>query len=141
MKDHPLPKIVLFCELWHWPLRQRGTEEECKEVPDAFHIDHCQRSFLATDLKALRQTIHQALSSFENTRGASLKDKKEGGRTWRLDSTILRPDLHLRMQPSAPHWPRQPRAYLQSTWTFSFIDLRSQSQDMMTDDITRQRHI
>ena len=80
MKDQRLPKIALYGEL-STGHRDRGApkkryKDHLKKSLDNCHIDHHQWSTLAADREAWRGIIHQAVSSFEDTRRATLKDKR-----------------------------------------------------------------
>ena len=79
MEDHCLPKITLYGEhsTGH---HNRGAPKKCykdclKKSLNACHIDHHQWSTLAADHKTWRHTITSAISSFENTRRATLVEK------------------------------------------------------------------
>ena len=80
MKDQRLPKIALYGEL-STGHRDRGApkkryKDHLKKSLDTCHIDHHQWSTLAAHREAWRGIIHQAVSSFEDTRRATLKDKR-----------------------------------------------------------------
>ena len=80
MKDQRLPKITLYGEL-STGHRDRGApkkryKDHLKKSLDNCHIDHHQWSTLAADREAWRGIIHQAVSSFEDTSRATLKDKR-----------------------------------------------------------------
>ena len=79
MKDQRLPKIALYSEL-STGHRDRGEpkkryKDHLKKLLDNCHIDHYQWPILAADHEAWCGIIHQAVSSFEGTRRATLKDK------------------------------------------------------------------
>ena len=80
MDDHRLPKTALYGEpsTGH---RDRGapkkrSKDSLKKSLSASHIDHRQWSTLAADRVTWRQTIHQAVSSFEDSRKNNLKEKR-----------------------------------------------------------------
>ncbi len=80
MDDHRLPKIALYGEL-STGHRDRGAPKkrykDClKKSLGNCHIDHHQWPTLAADRVAWRSTIQQAVSSFEDTRRAILKDRR-----------------------------------------------------------------
>ena len=80
MENHRLPKIALYGEL-STGYRNRGApkkrfKDSLKKSLNACHIDHRQWSTLAADRQAWRHTVHQAVSSFEDSRRANLKEKR-----------------------------------------------------------------
>ena len=80
MEDHRLPKIALYGEL-STGHRERGApkkryKDSLKKSLGACHIDHHQWSTLAADRQAWRHTVHQAVSSFEDSRRTHLKEKR-----------------------------------------------------------------
>ena len=79
---HRRPKVALYGEL-STGYRDRGAPK--KRFKDSFkktlgtcHIDHHQWSTLAADRQAWRCTIHQAVSTFENSCRANLWEKYRG---------------------------------------------------------------
>ena len=81
MEDHRLPKIALYGEL-STGYRDKGApkkryKDSLKKSLGVCHIDHRQWSTLAADRKIWRHTTHQAISSFEDSRRASLKNKRQ----------------------------------------------------------------
>ena len=143
MKDQRLPKIALYGEL-STGHRDRGApkkryKDHLKKSLDNCHIDHHQWSTLAADREAWRGIIHQAVSSFEDTRRATLKGQtpqEEEPENFSSSSNKRKSHLHLPpLQPDlpVPHRPLQPPACPASwTWiSFFFWDLRSRSQAMM----------
>ena len=80
MEDHRLPKIALYGELCTGK-RDRGAPKKrfkdvLKKSLDACHIDHRQWSTLAADRGNWRRIIHQAASSFEDSRKDLLREKR-----------------------------------------------------------------
>ncbi|XP_037780222.1 uncharacterized protein LOC119576642 [Penaeus monodon] len=80
MEEHRLPKIALYGEL-STGQRDRGApkkryKDSLKKSLGACHIDHRQWSTLAADRQAWRHTVHQAVSSFEDSRRSNLKEKR-----------------------------------------------------------------
>jgi len=80
MEEHRLPKIALYGEL-STGHRDRGApkkryKDSLKKSLGACHIDHRQWSTLAADRQAWRHTVHQAVSSFEDSRRSNLKEKR-----------------------------------------------------------------
>lgn len=80
MEDHRLPKIALYGELSSGH-RDRGApkkryKDSLKKSLGVCHIDHHQWSTLAADRQAWRYTVHQAVSSFEDSCRANLKEKR-----------------------------------------------------------------
>ena len=80
MEDNRLPKIALYGEL-STGHRDRGApkkryKDSLKKSLDACHIDHRQWSTLAADRQDWRHTVHQAVSTFEDSRRDNLKEKR-----------------------------------------------------------------
>ena len=126
MEDHRLPKIALFGELssGHRNLGapKKRYKDTLKKALGTCDIDHHQWTTLAADRDTWRQTIHQAVSSVEENRMDSLKEKRHRRKT-RVASVSI-PDLHLQpLQPDMPlqHRLYQPRVCLQATWTTPFL--------------------
>ena len=96
MDDHRLPKIVLFGEL-STANRDRGApkkryKDSLKKSLGACHIDHSQWSTLAADSDTWRHIIHQAASSFEDSRKKNLKDKRHRRKT--REASAIIPDMN-----------------------------------------------
>ncbi|XP_076453097.1 uncharacterized protein LOC143288463 isoform X2 [Babylonia areolata] len=94
MEDHRLPKIALYGELstGHRDrvAPKKRYKDSLKKALGACHIDHRQWSAVAADRETWRRTIHQAVSSFENNRRASLEDKRR--RRKNHDAAAANPD-------------------------------------------------
>ena len=80
MDDQRQPKIALYGELSNGH-RDRGApkkryKDSLKKSLGACHIDHRQWSILAADRDAWRRTVHQAVSSFEDSRTENLREKR-----------------------------------------------------------------
>ena len=95
MDDHRLPKIVLYGEL-STGHRDRGApkkrfKDSLKKSLGACHIDHSQWSTLAVDRDTWRHIIHQAASSFEDSRKNNLRDKRHKRKTCVASAVI--PDV------------------------------------------------
>lgn len=75
-----MPKIALYGEL-STGYRDRGApkkqyKDSLKKSLGACNIDLCQWLTLAADRQAWRHTTDQAVSSFEDSRRANLKEKR-----------------------------------------------------------------
>ena len=85
MEDHRLPKIALYGVLSSGhrnigALKKR-YKDTLKKALGACDIDHHQWTTLAADRDTWRQTIHQAVSSVEENRMDSLKEKRHRRKT------------------------------------------------------------
>ena len=80
MDDHRLPKIALYGELStdHGNRRapKKRYKDSLKKSLGACHIDPLQWSTLAADRVTWRHVIHQAVSSFEDSRKNNLREKR-----------------------------------------------------------------
>lgn len=80
MKDHRLPKIVLYGELStgnrHRGAPKKRFKDSLKKSLQACHINQHQWSDLAADREAWRRVVHQSVSSFEKNRKAALVEKR-----------------------------------------------------------------
>ena len=139
MDDHHLPMIALYGEL-STGHRDRGAPKKrykhcLKKSLDSCHIDHYQWSTLAADREAWRSTVHKAVSSFEHTHRAILKEKRLRTKTRRAPATSSRATTNPSQASNCSRCDRTclPRiglnykspGSLQSTWyKCSFIDLR-----------------
>ena len=85
MEDHRLPKIALYGELssGHHNIGapKKRYKDTLKKALGACDIDHHQWTTLAADRDTWRQTIHQAVSSVEENRMDSLKEKRHRRKT------------------------------------------------------------
>ena len=85
MEDHRLPKIALYGELscGHRNIGapKKRYKDTLKKALGACDIDHHQWTALAADRDTWRQTIHQAVSSVEENRMDSLKEKRHRRKT------------------------------------------------------------
>ena len=133
MEDHRLPKIALYGELssGHRNIGapKKRYKDTLKKALGACDIDHHQWTTLAADRDTWRQTIHQAVSSVEENRMDSLKEKRHRRKT-RVASVSI-PDIHLQPDMPLPHRLYQPRACLQATWTTPLLNCHSRSHAMM----------
>ena len=80
MDDHRLPKIALYGKL-STGHRNRGAPKKqyknfLKKSLGACHIDHLQWSTLGADRLTWRHIIHQAVSSFVDSRKNNLSEKR-----------------------------------------------------------------
>ena len=79
MDVHRLPKIALYGELSTGHRNRRALKKQYKDSLKkslgACHIDHRQWSALAADRITWRHIIHQAVSSFEDSRKNNLREK------------------------------------------------------------------
>ena len=99
MEDYRLPKMALYGELptGH---RNRGApkkryKDSLKESLSACHIDHLHWSTLAADRTAWRHTVHQAVSSFENSRRENLREKRHRRKMRAASAATTVPDQTL----------------------------------------------
>ncbi|XP_051645437.1 uncharacterized protein LOC127471941 [Manacus candei] len=81
MKDHHLPKILLYGEL-ATGCRKRGAlkrryKDSLKQHLSLGHIDQHNWSTLTSNREAWRHTIYNAAVSFENTRRITLEEKRQ----------------------------------------------------------------
>ena len=80
MDDHRLPKIALYGELSAGHRNRGAPKKRYKDSPKkslgACHIDRRQWSTLAADRVTWRHIIHQAVSSFEDSRKNNLREKR-----------------------------------------------------------------
>ena len=81
MEDHRLPKIALYGELSSGHRNIGAPKKWYKKALGACDIDHHQWTTLAADRDTWRQTIHQAVSSVEENRMDSLKEKRHRRKT------------------------------------------------------------
>ncbi|RVE61997.1 hypothetical protein OJAV_G00176660 [Oryzias javanicus] len=94
MEDTRLPKVTMYGELASGH-RDRGApkkryKDRLKWNLNACHIDDRRWSTLAADRNAWHSTIHTAVSSFEGSRIANLKDKRH--RRKNRNTTAPNPD-------------------------------------------------
>ena len=85
MEDHLLPKIALYGELSsdhrNIGAPKKRYKDTLKKALGACDIDHHQWTTLAADRDTWRQTIHQAVSSVDEYRMDSLKEKRHRRKT------------------------------------------------------------
>ena len=85
MEEHRLPKIALYGELSSGHLNigapKKRNKDTLKKALGACDIDHHQWTTLDADRDTWRQTIHQAVSSVEENRMDSLKEKRHRRKT------------------------------------------------------------
>ncbi|XP_064495874.1 uncharacterized protein LOC135405089 [Pseudopipra pipra] len=91
MKDHRLPKILLYGEL-ATGCRMRGTpkkryKDSLKQHRSLGHIDHHNWSTLASNRETWRHAIYNAAVSFENTRRITLEEKRQRRKNRVLQNT------------------------------------------------------
>ena len=131
---HYLPQITLYGE-HSTGYCDRGApkkrfKDSLKRTLGTCHIDHHKWSTLAADHQAWCHTIHQVVSIFENSHRANLKEKHRRRRIQGASTAIPNQTFNCsQLWPDLPvsHWPSQPSACLQSTWTASFINLHLRS--------------
>ena len=77
--DHHLPKIALYGELstgyYDRGAPKKHFKDSLKETLGTCHIAHHKWSTLAADHRAWRRTIHQVISTFEDSHRANLREK------------------------------------------------------------------
>ena len=80
MGDYRLPMMILYGELSTGYRDRRGVKRRyknsLKKPLSTCHIDHSQWSTLVADCGTWHHIIHQAASSFDNSRRINLKEKR-----------------------------------------------------------------
>ena len=88
-----LPKIALYGELSTGRCDRGAPKKRCKDSLNktlgTCHIDHYQWSTIAADRQALCRTVHQVVSTFEDSRRANLRENAAGRRKIQAASVAI----------------------------------------------------